>query len=51
MHEFQCGHLECGSNFTASDMNHLESMIVGTPTETLMSYLKATCVTTTPANR
>ena len=60
MHEFQCGHLECGSNFTASDKSHLKSMIaehlreahaVGTPTETLMTYLEATCVTTTSTNR
>jgi len=54
MHEFQCGHQECGSGFSASDMNHLRDMIaehlkadhaVGTATETLMTYLEATCVT------
>lgn len=55
MHEFQCGHLECGSQFTASDKNHLMAQVaehlkeahnVDKATETLMNYLEATCVTT-----
>ncbi len=56
MHEFQCGHQECGSRLTASDRNYLKVQIaehlrdthnVQTPTETLMTYLEDTCVTTT----
>ena len=55
MHEFQCGHQECGSQFTASDKSYLmikvaehlrESHNVDTATQTLMNYLEATCVTT-----
>jgi predicted small metal-binding protein len=54
MHEFQCGHQECSSQFTASDKNQLmtkvaehlrESHNVDTATQTLMNYLEATCVT------
>jgi predicted small metal-binding protein len=57
MHEFQCGHQECDSSFTASDKDHLMSMVaqhlkdehaVPKATETLMTYLAATCVTTSP---
>ncbi|MGH3793319.1 MAG: DUF1059 domain-containing protein [Pseudonocardiaceae bacterium] len=55
MHEFQCGHLECSSRFTASDKNHLMQQVaqhlkdahhVDKATETLMAYLESTCVTT-----
>ncbi|HEX2299790.1 MAG TPA: DUF1059 domain-containing protein [Pseudonocardiaceae bacterium] len=55
MHEFQCGHQECSSQFTASDKDHLMAKVaehlrdahnVDQATETLMSYLEATCVTT-----
>lgn len=54
MHEFQCGHQECESQFTASSKDYLMSQVavhlkeahnVDTPTQTLMSYLEATCVT------
>lgn len=57
IHEFQCGHQECDSVFTASDKNYLERQIaehlrtahnVDKATETLMAYLNATCVTTSP---
>lgn len=56
MHEFQCGHLECGSSFTALDKDHLMQEVaqhlrdahnVQQATETLLTYLEATCVTTT----
>jgi len=56
MHEFQCGHLECGSQFTAADKDHLMQQVaqhlkdahnVQQPTETLMTYLETTCVTST----
>ncbi|MGH3908103.1 MAG: DUF1059 domain-containing protein [Pseudonocardiaceae bacterium] len=56
MHEFQCGHLECGSSFTASDKNYLMQQVadhlrdehnVDKATETLLTYLETTCVTTT----
>lgn len=59
MHEFQCGHLECESRFTASDKDYLmrqvaehlrDSHNVHKATETLMTYLEATCVTTTSGN-
>ncbi|MGH4026771.1 MAG: DUF1059 domain-containing protein [Pseudonocardiaceae bacterium] len=57
MHEFQCGHQECSSQFTASDKNFLMAQVadhlreahnVDTATETLMTYLEETCVTTRP---
>ena len=57
MHEFQCGHQECGSRLTASDRNYLRVQIaqhlhdehnVQTATETLLTYLEETCVETTP---
>jgi predicted small metal-binding protein len=53
MHEFQCGHQECSSSFTASDKEYLKVQIadhlrdahnVQTPTETIMTYLVDTCV-------
>lgn len=56
MHEFVCGHQECSSQFTASDKTHLMRQVeehlkdkhnVSTATQTLLSYLEATCVTTT----
>lgn len=56
MHEFQCGHLECGSSFTASDKDYLMQQVaehlrdahnVHQATETLLTYLETTCVTTT----
>lgn len=57
MHEFNCGHQECSSQFTASNKNYLMAQVaehlrdvhnVDKATETLMSYLETTCVTTTP---
>lgn len=57
MLEFTCGHQECGSQFTASNRDALLSQAadhlkkkhdVQTATQTLMSYLEATCVTTVP---
>ncbi|MGH3943317.1 MAG: DUF1059 domain-containing protein [Pseudonocardiaceae bacterium] len=56
MHEFNCGHQECSSQFAASNKNYLMAQVaehlrdvhhVNKATETLMSYLEATCVTTT----
>ncbi len=53
-HEFHCAHQECGSQFTASDRHYLMRQIaehlkevhrVDRATETLMSYLQETCVT------
>lgn len=55
MHEFQCGHQECGSRLVASDKSFLMAQVaehlkeehnVQKATETLMTYLEATCVTT-----
>jgi predicted small metal-binding protein len=55
MHEFQCGHQECGSQFAASDkaalMRQVEEHLrevhnVEKATQTLLSYLESTCVTT-----
>ena len=60
MHEFQCGHLECGSRFTASDKNYLMSQVaehlrdahnVQQATATLLTYLETTCVTSTSTSR
>jgi predicted small metal-binding protein len=57
MLEFTCGHQECGSQFTSSNKDVLLSQVadhlkkahaVQTPTQTLMGYLEATCVTTVP---
>lgn len=54
MHEFQCAHEECRSEFIESDRDDLmrriaehlrEAHNVDRPTETLMSYLEATSVT------
>ncbi|MGH3889265.1 MAG: DUF1059 domain-containing protein [Pseudonocardiaceae bacterium] len=55
MHHFQCGHEECGSQLTASNKDDLMSQVVqhlkdahnvDKTTDTLMSYLESTCVTT-----
>jgi predicted small metal-binding protein len=54
MHEFNCGHQECASQFTSSDKDALMRQVadhlkevhnVQTATQTLMSYLETTCVT------
>ncbi len=54
MHEFTCGNQECGSQFIASGKDALMRQVadhlkdvhhVQTPTQTLMGYLEATCVT------
>ncbi|MGH3767780.1 MAG: DUF1059 domain-containing protein [Pseudonocardiaceae bacterium] len=54
MHEFHCAHQECGSQPTASDKRYLMRQVaehlkdahsVDRATETLISYLEATCVT------
>jgi predicted small metal-binding protein len=55
MHQFECGHQECFSQYTASNKDDLmrqvaehlkETHNVQNATKTLMSYLEATCVTT-----
>jgi predicted small metal-binding protein len=55
MFQFQCGHQECFSQYTASNKDDLmrqveehlkDSHDVNTATQTLMDYLEATCVTT-----
>ena len=55
MHQFQCGHQECFSQYTSSNKDDLmrqvaehlkEAHNVDRATETLMNYLEATCVTT-----
>ena len=57
MHEFTCGHQECGSQFTSSSKDALmqqvadhlkESHSVPKATQTLLSYLEAKCVTLVP---
>lgn len=57
MHEFNCGHQECSSQFTSSDKDYLMRQVaehlkevhnVQTATQTLLGYLETTCVTTTP---
>ncbi|MBV9143380.1 MAG: DUF1059 domain-containing protein [Pseudonocardiales bacterium] len=57
MHEFTCGHQECGSQFTSSNKDVLMSQVVDhlkeahavpKATQTLLAYLEATCVTTVP---
>ena len=57
MYEFTCGHQECGSQFASSDKgvlmrrvaDHLkEAHNVPKGTQTLLSYLETTCVTTVP---
>jgi predicted small metal-binding protein len=58
MHQFQCGHQECFSQYTAANKDDLmrkvaehlkEAHNVQTPTQTLMGYLEETCVTTRPS--
>jgi predicted small metal-binding protein len=57
MHEFTCGHQECSSQFTSSTKDALmrqvadhlkESHNVQTATQTLLGYLEAHCVSSTP---
>ncbi|MGH3717918.1 MAG: DUF1059 domain-containing protein [Pseudonocardiaceae bacterium] len=57
MHEFNCGHQECGSQFISSDKDVLMNQVadhlkkvhnVQTATQTLLGYLETTCVTTVP---
>ncbi len=54
VHDFHCAHQECGSQFTAPDRYYLMRQVaehlkdshgVDRATETLMTYLEATCVT------
>ncbi|MGH3796893.1 MAG: DUF1059 domain-containing protein [Pseudonocardiaceae bacterium] len=54
MHQFQCGHEECGRQLTASNKDDLmrqvaqhlkEAHNVDRVTETLMRYLETMCVT------
>ncbi|HET9254253.1 MAG TPA: DUF1059 domain-containing protein [Pseudonocardiaceae bacterium] len=54
MHEFQCAHQECGSEFTESGRDGLMRRVaehlrdahgIDRPSGTLMSYLEAACVT------
>jgi len=56
MHEFVCGHQECGSQLASSDKESLmrqvadhlkEAHDVQKPTQTILGYLEAACVTTT----
>lgn len=58
MHEFICGHQECGSQLTSSKretlmaqvVDHLEEVHnVQKATQTLLSYLEATCVRSAPS--
>jgi predicted small metal-binding protein len=55
VHEFRCGHQECNSRLTASDRQYLMRQVaehlkdahqVDRATETLLTYLESTCVTT-----
>lgn len=57
MHQFQCGHEECGSEFTAANKNDLMAQVaqhlkethnVDNASQTLMGYLESTCVTVKP---
>jgi predicted small metal-binding protein len=57
MYEFTCAHQECNSQMSSSTKDALmrqvadhlkESHAVHTATQTLMGYLEATCVTSTP---
>ncbi|MCU1609814.1 MAG: hypothetical protein QOH09_3959 [Pseudonocardiales bacterium] len=57
MHQFQCGHQECGSQYTAANKDDLMSQVaqhlkdahnVDKATQTLMGYLESTCVTVQP---
>jgi predicted small metal-binding protein len=54
LHQFQCGHEECGSQLTASTRDDLmrqvahhlkEAHLIDSVTETLLRYLESTCVT------
>ncbi|HYZ37772.1 MAG TPA: DUF1059 domain-containing protein [Pseudonocardiaceae bacterium] len=55
MYQFTCGHQECFSQYIASNKDALMQQVadhlkeahnVDNATQTLMSYLEATCVTT-----
>jgi len=57
MHEFTCAHQECSSQFTSHDKNTLMQQVadhlkdahnVQTATQTLLGYLEAVSVTSTP---
>jgi len=57
MYEFTCGHQECGSQLTSLDKDILRGKIVDhlveahnahKATQTVLSYLEATCVTSSP---
>jgi predicted small metal-binding protein len=57
MHEFNCAHQECNSQFASHDKATLMKQVadhlhdthnVQTATQTLLGYLEATCVTSTP---
>jgi predicted small metal-binding protein len=57
MHEFSCAHQECGSQFSSHDKESLMKQVadhlkdahaVQTPTQTLLGYLEAVSVTSTP---
>ena len=56
MYQFECGHQECFSQYTASNKDALMQQVadhlkeahnVQHATQTLMGYLEETCVTTT----
>jgi len=56
MHEFMCGHEECGSQFASHDKATLMKKVadhvrdehaVQTATQTILGYLETHCVTTT----
>ncbi len=55
MHEFQCGHQECGSRLTAPNRGDLMRQVerhlkevhnLDRTTAALLNYLESTCVTT-----
>lgn len=57
MHQFQCGHEECASQYTAANKDDLMAQVaqhlkdahdVNHATQTLMGYLESTCVTVKP---
>ena len=57
MHDFVCGHQECGSRLTSSDRDALMRQVadhlkevhkVQAVTQTILGYLETTCVTSSP---
>ena len=57
MHQFQCGHQECFSQFSSPNKDDLMRQVaehlrevhnVERATQTLLRYLEATCVTSQP---